>query len=455
MDTLHRTRAEHEQLAATLAADGVQFALGAWVDVHGRPKSKMVPIGLLPSMLAGSERYTPRGMGDLGAMNPNEDECVTLPDESTLRVLPWDRRVAFFNADLSYGGREPFANCPRSTLKRVLAQATDLGYRFSLGVETEFYVYRRDRLPELVPLSPSSLLYPTPAYDVESTLASLPFLSQVAGHLEASGFDLFSFDHEGGEGQYELDFSHAEALAMCDRLVYLRLLLRHVADGLGGIVTFMPKPDIGAWGSGAHMNLSLESAATGENLFVTRSGGRREWTPLALQFTAGILRHAPALSALTCPTVNSYKRLVARLADGSVSWAPVWAAYGWNNRSCMLRLPDNRPAIENRSVDMTANMYLASAFTLAAGLEGIEQGLDPGEPVREDTSAWNGSGPARDRRLPRHLCEAVDAFEADPLVGQVFPASFVADYVDMRRREWDAYHAQVSDWELDRYLTNV
>lgn len=455
MDTLHRTRAEHEQLAATLAADGVQFALGAWVDVHGRPKSKMVPIGLLPSMLAGSERYTPRGMGDLGAMNPNEDECVTLPDESTLRVLPWDRRVAFFNADLSYGGREPFANCPRSTLKRVLAQATDLGYRFSLGVETEFYVYRRDRLPELVPLSPSSLLYPTPAYDVESTLASLPFLSQVAGHMEASGFDLFSFDHEGGEGQYELDFSHAEALAMCDRLVYLRLLLRHVADGLGGIVTFMPKPDIGAWGSGAHMNLSLESAATGENLFVTRSGGRREWTTLALQFTAGILRHAPALSALTCPTVNSYKRLVARLADGSVSWAPVWAAYGWNNRSCMLRLPDNRPAIENRSVDMTANMYLASAFTLAAGLEGIEQGLDPGEPVREDTSAWNGSGPARDRRLPRHLCEAVDAFESDALIHRVFPASFVADYVDMRRREWDAYHAQVSDWELDRYLTNV
>ncbi len=455
MDTLHRTREEHEQLAASLAAEGVEFALGAWVDVHGRPKSKVVPIALLPSMLAGSERYTPRGMGDLGAMNPSEDECITLPDPATLRVLPWDRRVAFFNADLSYGGREPFANCPRSTLKRVLAQAAELGYQFSLGVETEFYVFRRDRLPDLVPLAPASRLYPTPAYDVESTLGSLPFLSQVATHMQASGLHLFSFDHEGGEGQYELDFSHAEALSMCDSLVYLRLLLRHVAEGLGGVVTFMPKPDLNAWGSGAHMNLSLESADTGENLFVTGKGDQRRWTPLALQFTAGVLRHAPALSALTCPTVNSYKRLVPKLADGSVSWAPVWGAYGWNNRSCMLRLPDNRPAIENRSVDMTANMYLAAAFTLAAGLEGIEAELDPGAPVGDDTSGWDGSGPAGAGRLPRHLCEAVDAFEADPLVAKVFPASFLADYVDMRRREWDDYHAQVTAWELQRYLTNI
>jgi glutamine synthetase len=121
----------------------------------------------------------------------------------------------------------------------------------------------------------------------------------------------------------------------------------------------------------------------------------------------------------------------------------------------MLRLPENRPAIENRSVDMTANMYLASALTLAAGLEGIEQELDPGEPVGADTSGWDGSGGPAGRRLPRHLCEAIDAFEADPLVAKVFPASFVADYVDMRRREWEEFHAQVTAWEHDRYLHNI
>lgn len=225
-----------------------------------------------------------------------------------------------------------------------------------------------------------------------------------------------------------------------------------MADKAGALVTFMPKPDAGAWGSGAHMNMGLESP-DGTSLFVTGSGEGREWTPLARHFVAGLLRHAPALTALTCPTVNSYKRLVPKLADGSVSWAPVWAAYGLNNRSCMLRLPDNRPAVENRTVDMTANMYLAAAFSLAAGLEGIEKELDPGEPVTDDTSAWGRTGAGR--HVPRTLLEAVDAFEADPLVSAVLPADFVESYVDMKRREWDSYHGVVTPWERDRYLLNI
>jgi glutamine synthetase len=453
MDTLLEPAADHVALADELAAAGVEFALGAWVDVTGRPKSKLVPIAGLPGMLAGSERYTPRGIGDLGRMNPSEDECVAVPDPRTLRVLPWEPRVAFFNADLLYGGREPFSCCPRSILKSQLDRAADLGYRVNLGVETEFYVYRRDNLPDLVPLAASSVLYPTPAYDVQAALDSFGFLSEVVGHMQTSGMGVFSLDHEGGEGQYELDFAHADALSMCDRLTYLRLLLRQVADKAGAVVTFMPKPDAGAWGSGAHMNMSIESLDTGENLFVAGSGAEREWQPLARHFVAGMLEHAPALAALTCPTVNSYKRLVPKLADGSVSWAPVWAAYGMNNRSCMLRLPDNRPAVENRTVDMTANMYLATAFSVAAGLEGIEKQLDPGEAVTDDTSSWQRSGDGR--AVPRTLLEAIDAFAADPLVASTLPADFVESYVDMKRREWDSYHNVVTQWEIDRYLLDI
>ncbi|HST67423.1 MAG TPA: glutamate--ammonia ligase [Mycobacteriales bacterium] len=453
MDTLLDPDSDHAALAAELSAAGVEFALGAWVDVTGRPKSKLVPIAGLPGMLAGSERYTPRGIGDLGRMNPSEDECVAVPDVSTMRVLPWEPRVAFFNADLIYGGREPFSCCPRSILKSVLDRAADLGYRVNLGVETEFYVYRKDALPDLVPLAASSRLYPTPAYDVQAALDSLDFLSEVVGHMETAGMGLFSLDHEGGEGQYELDFAHADALAMCDRLTFLRLLLRQVADKAGAVVTFMPKPDAAAWGSGAHMNMSIESLETGENLFVAGRGDERAWQPLARHFVAGLLEHAPALAALTCPTVNSYKRLVPKLVDGSVSWAPVWAAYGMNNRSCMLRLPDNRPAVENRTVDMTANMYLATAFSVAAGLEGIEKELDPGDPVRDDTSGWQRTGDSR--AVPRTLLEAVDAFAVDPLVAATLPADFVESYVDMKRREWDSYHNVVTPWELDRYLLDI
>ncbi len=453
MDTLHTPDDADRLLGEDLASQGVEFALAAWVDVAGRPKSKFVPIGHLGSLLAGSERYTPRGMGNLGSMNAAEDECVAVPDRDTLRVLPWEPRVAFYNADLLYGGREPFANCPRSILKSATARAADLGLRFVLGVETEFYVFRRDQLPDLVPLAPSSRLFPTPAYDVEPTLDSLDFLGEVSRLMQVSDLGLFSFDHEGGEGQYELDFAPAEVLQMCDSLLYLRLLLRHVAKERNAFVTYMPKPGRTMWGSGAHMNMSLERLDTGVNIF--RGGSDGAWSREAYGFVAGLLRHAAALSALTCPTVNSYKRLVSRLADGSVSWAPVWAAYGWNNRSCMLRLPANRPAIENRSVDMAANMYVAAAFALAAGLEGIEQGLEPGDPVDDDTSWWHEDGAHLAPRLPRHLLEAVDAFEADPLVHDVLPKPFVRDYVSMKRAEWEEYHAEVTAWEVDRYLHNV
>jgi len=154
-------------------------------------------------------------------------------------------------------------------------------------------------------------------------------------------------------------------------------------------VTFMPKPYTDAWGSGAHFNMSLTDVESGQNLFRDPEDSRgRGWSKTAYSFAAGIMRHAPALAAICTPTVNSYKRLQPRLSDGTVSWAPTWAAYGDNNRSCMLRLPRNRPAIENRAVDSAANPYLAAAFLLAAGLEGVGEGLDPGEPIEDLTYDW-------------------------------------------------------------------
>jgi glutamine synthetase len=226
---------------------------------------------------------------------------------------------------------------------------------------------------------------------------------------------------------------------------------------VGLFATFMPKPYTSAWGSGAHFNMSLTDVENGANVFRDVDDARgRGWSKTAYSFVAGILRHAPALAAINCPTVNSYKRLAPRLTDGTVSWAPVWAAYGDNNRSCMLRLPRNRPAVENRGVDSAANPYLAAAFLLAAGLEGIAEKLDPGEPVEDLTYDWAKDGPAGGdvaaQRLPRNLLEAIEAFEADPLTAEVFPAPFVAAYSEMKHQEWDEYHAQVTDWERATYL---
>ncbi|MEQ8719550.1 MAG: hypothetical protein RIE08_18260 [Acidimicrobiales bacterium] len=455
MDTLRSIADDHTALAERLRSEGVKWAFGAWSDIAGRPKGKVVPIDNLPGMLAGSERYTPRGMGNLGEMNPNEEESVGIPDPASVRILPWDPTVAFFAANLVFAGKEPFSNCPRSILQSVLDRLEADGRRFMLGVEVEFHIFQRDKLPELVPLAASNLLYPTPAYDIESTMDSMPVLTEIAEHMQAADLGLFSFDQEGGSGQYELDFTHAEVTDMCDRLMFLRLLLRHVAKNHDAVVSFMPKPSHDSWGSGAHMNMSLEDIETGENLFIEGTGEDRCWTPMAMSFAAGLLRHANALAALTCPTVNSYKRLVPRLSDGSVSWAPVWAEYGTNNRSCMLRLPGNRPAIENRTVDTSANMYIASAFSLAAGLEGIALGLDPGEAVKDNASWRDESSGPKGRRIPRNLLEAIEAFEDDPLVHETFPAPFVRDYIAMRRGEWNEYHEKVSPWEFDRYFENT
>lgn len=457
MDTLRPIDTEHESLSKRLASEGVRYVLGSWIDITGRAKSKVVPVDHMANLLAGSERYTPRGIGELGLMTPNEDECVALPDPSTLRVCPWEPRVAWAAADLLLGGREPFALCSRSILKRQVELAAAEGYAMHLGVEPEFFVFRPESLDDpsgyLEPMARSGRLRPTQAYDAAAALDALDFLDSLAGALQEAGFGLFSFDTEGGDGQYEFDFGHAPALEMADRMTFFRLMVRQLAERSGLVATFMPKPYTSAWGSGHHFNMSLVDSSTGDNLFRdTDNGPEGGWSKLAYCFVAGIIRHARAIAAIATPTVNSYKRLVPRLQDGSVSWAPVYAAYGDNNRSCLLRLPHNRPAVENRGVDSAANTYLAAAIMLAAGLEGIRLGLDPGPPVREATYQWTSSPSPERVRLPRTLLEAVDAFMEDPLVAEVFPPAFVKDYAEMKQAEWDEYHSQVTDWERSKYL---
>lgn len=456
MDTVNDTTAEHEALAKDLASKGVEYAIGGFVDITGRSKSKIVPIDHLPNLLAGSERYTPRGMGDLGQMTPNEDECVAMPDPSTLQICPWDRRFAWFAADLLYGGTEPFAHCTRSILKKQVDLAAADGVSMNLGVEVELFVFQPESLERsdgyLVPMARSGQLDPTPAYDVEVAMDAMGFLDPMAKYLQETGFGLFSFDTEGGDAQYEFDFTYAPVLDMADKVTFFRLMVKQVAKQAGLLATFMPKPYTESWGSGAHFNMSLEDVATGANLFRDPEDARgKGWSKQAYSFLAGIIRHSRAIAAVATPTVNSYKRLSPRLADGTISWAPTYAAYGDNNRSCMLRLPRNRPAIENRGVDSSANTYVTAALMLAAGREGIRLGLDPGDPVEDQTYDWTGAA-AGAVKLPRTLLEAIEAFAEDELVAETFPKEFVSAYVDMKVAEWDEYHSNVSEWERSKYL---
>lgn len=446
-----------DELRARLEAEGVRYFFGAYVDVHGVPKSKCVPIDKLEHAVGGSELYTVgalEGMGDLG---PNEDECEGIPDLGAVTVLPWDARYAIAPAELRLHGA-PYSHDSRHVLRRQVEAAAELGYAFNLGVEPEVYVLKDVDGAGRPFVAEDGHNEPTRGYDVETTILADPFLGPMVAYINALGWDVYSFDHEGGDGQYEFDFGYTDGIAMCDRMLIFRLMAKHVARTLGCYATFMPKPFSDSYGSGAHLNMSLADLETGENAFDAGTNGsgptRGGYTELAHRFTAGVLRHAGAICAVACPTVNSYKRLLPYGFMREITWAPVYRAWGENNRTLMCRLPANRKAVELRIADAACNFYLTAAITLAAGLRGIRDGLDAGDPVNVDTYSLSADE-LRERhlqRLPRTLAEAIDEFEADDLAKEVLGAEFHATYASYKRNEWDTYNTVVGEWERKQYL---
>jgi glutamine synthetase len=306
-----------------------------------------------------------------------------------------------------------------------------------------------------------------PAYDVDQTLQSVAFLHPMVEYMTELGWGVYSFDQEGGRGQYEFDFAYADALTTCDRLIFLRFMAKHVARSLGGVATFMPKPFSSDFRSGAHFNMSLADKSKKVNVFDPAHGGTGEYArqynigfpDLAFHFTAGLLEHAPALTALACPTFNSYKGLVSQGDMADMSWAPVLRCYGRNNRSAMLRLPMNRFCVENRSPDISTNFYLTAAFSLAAGMDGIEKKRDPGAPWNENLYALvEGRASTTEplpERLPRTLIEALDAFETDPLVPMSLGDGFRDIYLRQKTKEWQRDFYRVSDEERSLMMEYV
>jgi len=262
-------------------------------------------------------------------------------------------------------------------------------------------------------------------------------------------------------------------LTMCDRFVFWRFMMKQVARKYGWEATMMPKPYANRTGSGAHFNMSLSDIKTGKNV----CGDARDkrgcgLSKTAYQFLGGMRKHAKAIVATTCPIVNSYKRLIKTGSMTGFTWAPIFISYGGNNRTHMLRVPLVRPKIEgdpsehegpylsaarweSRAVDPSMNPYLAAAMTLAAGLEGIENDLDPGDPINENMYVMSDAqlNKLGVSTLPRTLLEAIEAFSADPLSRGVFGDDLWRSYIDLKTAEWWNYHNAVSQWEIDNYLT--
>lgn len=454
---------EANEIQKKLVSEGVEYCFATYVDIHGISKTKCVPIGHLADMIGGSELFTVGALEGMGLVGPHFDECASVPDLSTATILPWNRKYCWFASDLHFHG-EPYENCSRVILKKAKGKASAKSLQFNLGIEPEFYVYRRTA-EGLVPLQNETFHGPTPAYDLHQISLAGPFLETLTRYIDELDWGLYSFDQEGGHGQFEIDFGYADALTTADRLTFFRFMVKSIAREFGAVASFMPKPFSKDFRSGAHHNMSLMDTRTRENIFDAKlrapgdlaRGYELEATDDALYFAGGLLKHAEALCAVTCPSYNSYKGLIAQGDMPDMSWAPVLQAYGRNNRSAMLRLPMNRPCIENRAPDMSANFYLSSALSLHAGLDGLDNKIDPGQPLNDNLYLAKNpqSGGRNVKRLPRTLLEATEALEDSDFARHVLGAGFVDIFTAQKKKEWDAQFYAVSSAERDQYLAFV
>ncbi|MCG8602998.1 MAG: type III glutamate--ammonia ligase [Verrucomicrobiales bacterium] len=432
---------------------GVKYCVGAYVDIHGVPKGKFVPIDHFVHFAGGSELYTGYALDGLG-QKPNDDEIASVPDLDRGCILPWNEEVAFYPADNTFKG-DPYPVNTRVALKSVLAEAADMGFGVNLGIECEVYVLKLTEEGKLeIPNADDDLV--KACYDVKRFMDRYEWIDKVAGTINDLGWDLYSLDHEDANSQFEFDFKYADALTMCDRFIFFRMMAKQYASEEGLIATFMPKPFADRTGSGAHFNMSLFDEETGKNLFKcdpSEDPRGLGLTDLGYHFIGGVLKHGPALCAAFAPTVNSYKRLVRRGLMAYYSWAPVFNSYGKNNRTNALRVPMGGGRVESRNADAACNPYLAATLVIAAGLEGIREKIDPGDAQEDNLYEYSQEQleAAGIQELPQSLKEAVKAFSADPFVTTVLGQELRDEFITYKSEEWRQYHQTVSQWEVDQY----
>jgi len=442
-----RTRAE---------SDGVEFFFAMFVDMHGKPCAKMIPIEAIDVLTGGGAGFAGFAAGPMG-QSPADPDMIAMPDPASYTLVPWQPGLAVLQCDIHVEG-EPWPYAPRLILKGMLEKARERGLEYNVGCEAEYFLVRRVEeggIEVADPLDRSE----APCYDAKGLTRMFDHLTTLSKYMNRLGWANYANDHEDANGQFEQNFAYSDALTSADRLIFFRYMVHTVAHQAGLAATFMPKPFANLTGSGLHLHSSLWDAKSGAELFADENDPRgMGLSELAYHYIGGLIAHGPALAGITCPTVNSYKRFGVGAPQSGATWAPAYATYGGNNRTQMLRVPEGG-RVENRACDGAANPYLAMAAQLAAGLDGIDRGLDPGEPNRDNLHVLPAEEVAARgiRSLPPTLLHAMDELVADDVLREALGKTPDGDYIDyyakVKREEFHAWHSVVSDWEVERYLT--
>jgi glutamine synthetase len=430
-----------------LADNGVKYVLAQFVDIHGAAKAKAVPVDHFDDIItngAGFAGFAIWGMG----IDPHGPDYMAVGDLDTLSLVPWQPGFARIVCDGHVHGK-PWDIDARVTLKQQLKRLEAKGLTFYTGLEPEFSLLKKTADGQIVPCDDSDTLA-KPCYDYKGLSRARGFVEKLTDSLKAVDIDVYQIDHEDANGQFEINYTFADCLTSCDHYVFFKMAASEIANEMGLICSFMPKPFANLPGNGMHMHMSLGNGKT--NLFTDKNDPNgMDLSKLAYQFLAGVLKHAPALAAICAPTVNSYKRLVVGRSLTGATWAPAYISYGDNNRSSMVRIPGGR--LELRLPDGACNPYLATAAVIAAGLDGIENDLDPGRPhnvnlydLSPDELKAAGIG-----ILPQNLHEALLALEQDTVLCDAL-GPVAGEFLRLKHMEWVEYMRHVSDWELKSYL---
>ena len=438
-----------EDAKTQLASQGVHTVIAQFVDIHGSVKGKYIPLAHLQDVIENGAGFAGPSIWGTGLpRNGARSEFYGQGDLTTLQALPWMPGYARIVCSGLVDG-QPFSSCSRRLLMRQIEQLKKLGYTLNVGIEPEFFLLSKDANGRPIPDTRDDL--DKPSYDLKALARVRGVLHRMETGLSACGFDVFQIDHEDASGQYELNYHYSDALKAADQFILFKMAADFIAEEADLTFTLMPKPFADRPGSGLHLHLSLtDQAGQAVMADVFDAHGLSK---IGRYCVAGLLSHSPALAAFHAPTVNSYKRLVIGRSLSGTTWAPAHIAWGYNNRTTVVRVVAGR--LEFRLTDGSSNIYAALASTIAAMLDGIARKLNPPAPIDEDIYEWQAADfVAHDvKTLPQNLGEALVALENDAVLAKAMGNDYVAEYLATKKTEWIDYCRSVSDWEYKRYLT--
>ncbi|MEO1466091.1 MAG: type III glutamate--ammonia ligase [Cyanobacteria bacterium J06633_1] len=428
-------------LLSDLASDrGIRYFLISFTDLFGVQRAKLVPAQSIDRMAEAGAGFA--GFAAYLDMTPADPDILAVPDPHSLFQLPWKKDVAWMPADLYGVDGKPILQTPRLVLKRMLKRAAEKGYLVKTGVECEFFLLSANRQE----ISDNRDRAAKPCYNQQALMRRYDVVSEICDGMLDLGWKPYQNDHEDANGQFEMNWAYDDALVTADRHAFFKYMVKSIAENHGFCASFMPKPFSKLTGNGCHTHVSVWDSTSNINLF-KETDEDLELSPLAYQFIGGVLKSAQALCAFSNPVINSYKRINSPVTLSGATWSPNTISYSGNNRTHMIRIPDF-DRFELRLPDGAANPYLLPAALIAAGLDGMEQKIDPGD--RTDNNNYTDPLPAeKTKKLPANLLDALRNLESDRVIKHALGESFVDSYLKLKYQQWDEYCAHISQWEID------